>query len=494
MDVINFMKKSCSYKSKTTSLWQKTKEFKTSFRGNESQKNQKKKVVARTKSRRTVTADLNPHQVTKALLLLTLVSGATLGHTAQQIASSKSRRLNNKQTHYKAKPGYNASNNKTTFANSKDLTANNQSVTCSSHLSKQLQPKTPEITTAKTKAYLNPSYKVTTPKLKTQQSDTANITNNTLDNPNNIVSAPMYLHERYMGSEYPYGYQPPLEKTIEAESALFIEILKPYQNLDPISKQKATLLTIMHRISQVVTYGDDLNSKGELIDFWSTPEDILSRSGQGIDCEDYATLADFYARHAQEKSYLPESANFGIFILPGHALFYYEVNLPNKDTPEFYVIDTKTIGALKSSPSTNKLTTLKEYFYDTKYYSFFASQNDNLSAIASLLSNYNQYYFQPSRIALGETEYSQRNYIETPTVQGWKRKLNDRRQIDESISGDEISTVQYSYIKKHGNYSVPDELRNKKEYSDYTQALEIKKGSFEFCMGKCIIQTLSQHN
>jgi predicted transglutaminase-like cysteine proteinase len=308
---------------------------------------------------------------------------------------------------------------------------------------------------------------------------------------------------------YPISYQPPLENNIVREVALFKELLKPFDNLPPLAKEKATLLTISHRLTANVEYDSDTNTAG-VEDYWSSPRETLASGGKGIDCEDCAILVNFYAMHAQELSYLPQEAKFGIFRLPGHALFYYERTLPNTDNPEFYVIDSLTVKDSSASwtrlSGENYLKTLKQYTSDLGiYYTFFVKGYRDCiyqayAYFISLLKNYtcnpymyfrvfNHYYkcmhiitsilSEENKWLNKESKFYPGNRVEikdfrTQTIEYWNKRLNNNRLIDSSISAYDIYLLQYNYIKDNGAHSIPEGAEFSKDDIDYIAALEIK--------------------
>ncbi len=290
-----------------------------------------------------------------------------------------------------------------------------------------------------------------------------------------MISAPIKLDNYYKGYFHPISYQPPLENNIAREVALFKELLKPFKNLDPLAQEKATLLTILHRLAANARYEPDIDTAG-VDDYWSTTKEILSRGGKGIDCEDYAILANFYAMHAQELSYLPQDAKFGMILFPGHALFYYERTLPNEDNPEFYVIDNNLAQLLSITswwlPSCNYLKTLKEHTYNLATYFIFFLNLYDYKNIPSILAENNHWFFQVSRSSSGEIIASQN--LRLKTAKDWSKRLNNNRRIDDSISADEISLLQYNYIKEKGGYSIPEGIEFSEDNINYIEALEIK--------------------
>jgi predicted transglutaminase-like cysteine proteinase len=286
------------------------------------------------------------------------------------------------------------------------------------------------------------------------------------------------LYNDYVSSLYPISYQPPLENNIVREAFLFRALLKPFEHLDPLVKEKATLLTILHRLTANVRYEFDIISAG-VDDYWYTPKEILARDGRGIDCEDYATLANFYAMQAQEISYLPKDAKFGTLLLPSHALFYYERTLANNDTPEFYIIDTITIDRLLCtlffSSRWNHLTTLKEYTHglDT-YFIFFFTTDDyrSIRSISSTLLEENYWWRKSSRLYPGERIRTKNLRIET--TEDWNKRINNNKLIEDSISADDIALMQHHYIKKNGGYSIPENIEFSEDHINYIEAMEIK--------------------
>jgi predicted transglutaminase-like cysteine proteinase len=299
----------------------------------------------------------------------------------------------------------------------------------------------------------------------------SSIENNTQYKPSisySILNVLMRLYNFYNSRFYPISYQPPLENNTVREASLFKELLKPFEDLPPLAKEKATLLTILHRVAANVVYSYDIDTTGAE-EYWRSTEEILARGGKGIDCEDYAILANFYTMHAQESSYLPQDAKFGIFILPSHALFYYERTLPNEDKPEFYVIDTFTVGDLSVQVSdANYLRTLKEYVYDKDVYlNLF-----NYRSIPRTLVEENSWSLKNSKSNPGKQVFKKNSRIQTSAE--WNTRLNNNRQIDDSISADEISLIQYNYIKENGAHSIPEGTEFSKDDIDYIEALEIK--------------------
>jgi predicted transglutaminase-like cysteine proteinase len=290
-----------------------------------------------------------------------------------------------------------------------------------------------------------------------------------------VLNAPIGLDNYNQARFYPISYQPPLENNTVREAALFKELLKPFKDLPSLAKEKATLLTILHRVAANVVYAYDMDTTG-VEDYFRSAQETLARGGKEIDCEDYAILANFYAMHAQELLYLPQDAKFGIFILPGHALFYYERTLPNEDKPEFYVMDTFTVGALSNSlwwvSAANYLRTLKEYVYNADIYSSFFFNPFNYRSIPRTLVEENFWSFKNSKSKPGKQIFKKNSRI--PTSAEWNTRLNNNRQIDDSISADEISLIQYNYIKENGAHSIPEGTEFSKDDIDYIEALEIK--------------------
>jgi predicted transglutaminase-like cysteine proteinase len=286
------------------------------------------------------------------------------------------------------------------------------------------------------------------------------------------------LYCDYASSLYPISYQPPLENNIVREAFLFRALLKPFEHLDPLAKEKATLLTILHRLTANAQYEFDMISEG-VEDYWSTPKEILARDGKGIDCEDYVTLANFYAMLAQDFSYLPKDAKFGMLIIPHHALFYYERTLANNDNPEVYIIDNFTtdqlLFTLLFSSRWSYLTTLKEYTHAlVAYFIYFFTTDDyrSIRSIACTLLKNNYWWYKSSRLYPGKGIQTKNLRIET--TEDWDKRINNNRHIGDSISADEIALMQYNYIKNNGGYSIPENIEFSEANINYIEAMEIK--------------------
>jgi predicted transglutaminase-like cysteine proteinase len=310
---------------------------------------------------------------------------------------------------------------------------------------------------------------------------TSSIKKNSQQTPLNFpgVLSPPITSANYKDYFDQISYQPPLENNIVREAALFKELLKPFKHLPPLAKEKATLMTILHRLATNVIYDFDINTAG-VEDYWLTTEKILARGGKRIDCEDYVTLFNFYASLGQEDSFLPQDAKFGMFTLPQHALFYYERTLPNTDNPEFYVMDTSTVEnlseSLRWSSSKNYLTTLKEYTSHQAVYDTFFSKNHNnknTDFIETTLAKDNDWSFKVSKYSPGE-----RVILKNPrtkiTTEYWKKRLNNNRRIGDSISTNDLLLLQYNYIENNGGYSIPEGIEFSADNIDYIEALEIK--------------------
>jgi hypothetical protein len=129
-----------------------------------------------------------------------------------------------------------------------------------------------------------------------------------------------------------------LGATVEEEQAAFLQSISHAGELEGDARTKAVLAGIQGRFSQTqFSYGRDPDTEG-VRDFSSPVTHILEDRGQQVDCEDFATMAQFWGDTAIEAGLLPEGARFEIVEgvqppndndndAPNHALcVYYDPN------------------------------------------------------------------------------------------------------------------------------------------------------------------------
>jgi hypothetical protein len=166
-------------------------------------------------------------------------------------------------------------------------------------------------------------------------------------------------------------YQPDLTDNPAEEAALFREMLRPFANLPEKPRQKAILKLIQDRLAEKVTYGFDIDTEGKE-EYSSSVAEILADNGNGIDCEDYTNLANFYFDIAQQENMLPKDAKMINLSIPKHMFAVYVSPSYDDAGAEYYVIDTYTASYGRSTflkwidsnnminPGEN-LNTLQEY-------------------------------------------------------------------------------------------------------------------------------------
>ncbi|MDP0588446.1 MAG: hypothetical protein QS748_04355 [Candidatus Endonucleobacter bathymodioli] len=263
-------------------------------------------------------------------------------------------------------------------------------------------------------------------------------------------------------------YQSKLGATVEEESAIFREMLKPFQHLPEDQRQKAVLLLIQDRMSEHFTYAYDHDSEG-VTEFWSTPSHVLSDRAKNIDCEDYTFMAEFWAEIAQEEGLLPEEACFRNVLVPGHMIFIYD--LPG-DPPQRYVIDTAT--TFLNVDERNHWTDIFSPDIETG-----VDNDDDLVTLQEYLDKSGKHLLPD--VYLGKFDHSAsvlRDGESARTTkfmdQKWLDDINNNNDIAESISREQIAELQQQYIAKHGTPGLPDDW-NEQSFSDYTKALTAKR-------------------
>jgi hypothetical protein len=119
----------------------------------------------------------------------------------------------------------------------------------------------------------------------------------------------------------------PLGENLEEEKANFLKTIEFSKDLSEGERTKVVLSAIQSRFAyHDFSYQYDVKTEG-VEDFWSSPNDILKDQGQGIDCDDFTTMAKFWGETAKEAGFIPPEGEFAFVTgqLPdvGHAVCVY---------------------------------------------------------------------------------------------------------------------------------------------------------------------------
>jgi hypothetical protein len=244
--------------------------------------------------------------------------------------------------------------------------------------------------------------------------------------------------------------QPQLGDTLAKEAALFLEMIKPYQDLDDKQKQVAVHTIMTLRVEKYSGYGDDLDSEG-VIEFFSSPWHSLEDEYQNIDCDDYITLFRWYLSLAKLAGYLPKEVQLINMLLPGHLVLGYIT--PVDEHFEYYAIDNSISNfafvywSREEFYRLKGLTTMKEY--ETMAFSLEDVKQEVLASPVKEGSLSSRLF------DIKAHQYRQSNST-----------------VADSISVEEVFKKHQDYIKTHGEISLPKDF-NEQEYSARARAAEI---------------------
>jgi hypothetical protein len=242
--------------------------------------------------------------------------------------------------------------------------------------------------------------------------------------------------------------QLPLGKNAAEETAIFIEMLKPYEHLDANQKQVAAFVLAQHRAGTYATYGFDIDTEGE-DSYFSSFEGILKDRAQDIDCEDYTEYMRKLLLIAKDQGYLPQDSTLANLHIPGHILLGYTTIT---DTGvEYYATDNNVAKWLVRYWEVGKfsygLTTFKKYsswVLDT------SAMHEREVLVAPFLED--KQIFR---------DVDQDGYLNS----------SGNSTVADSISTEEIFKIQQNYIQQHGEISLPQNF-DEQEYLNYFNALK----------------------
>jgi hypothetical protein len=133
------------------------------------------------------------------------------------------------------------------------------------------------------------------------------------------------IRQEQIWKELRKDFYPDIGATPEEEKAIFLDSLdKVTKGLEGQEKSKAVLLHVLERFKVTgFTYRLDKDTEG-VHDVASSVAETLADKGQGIDCEDFSIIADFWMKAAIEKGYLPEGSKSYMLYGQKHAVAVYQ--------------------------------------------------------------------------------------------------------------------------------------------------------------------------
>jgi hypothetical protein len=280
-------------------------------------------------------------------------------------------------------------------------------------------------------------------------------------------------------------YQPSMQDSVAKEGAIFREMMRPFLDLPEEQRQKAVILLIQDRLAQKATYGHDIDTEG-VGEFYSNVEHILADKAQGIDCEDYSELAQFYLEIAQEEKVIPQEANFYQLYIPEHQLLIYELPATEGKQAQHYVIDNITIALTSKIQNSNKKINLELInFISPDYIRKFDKNNDDLVTLTEYIGkksinnwladgDYGRIANKSSLI----TQSGGRVYGKKFITPEWIKTVTGNNDIANSISKQKVVKIQRQYLVKYGEPKLQKDF-NETEFTHYINAIR-KKNMFGF--------------
>jgi len=170
----------------------------------------------------------------------------------------------------------------------------------------------------------------------------------------------------YRGQYDLSGFKQDLGSSLEEETALFVDALPDdTAGLSDQAKYAALLQGIQTRFKQGgYVYGTDSDT-GDGREYWATPTETIADGGQGIDCEDFAFMAQHYGEAGLEELGVGGAFQVHTGLIDGDPSRGHAICVYHAEDGSQYVIDGTMYSAGGGSPG--RIYTIEEYTEMTNF-------------------------------------------------------------------------------------------------------------------------------